>query len=801
MAHKIDKETPSEEQTTLITDFTELPLIPLRDLVICPYMVVPIVVGRSSSIHALEKSLEHDKLIYLISQKAFETEEPEPSDLFDIGCICRILQTIRLPDGSAKVLVEGIERAHTTTVFKREKMFTAAVERMSYDAVTNPDEFEGLIRAALTLFEEYSDKNPKLPEEIHQTFSGIDEPIKLLHLLIGHMTIKPQDKIDLLGSRDPHLAYLEVCRMLSREIELLNIEQQIYGEVRKQIDDQQKSYFLTEQIKAIERELGKKDYNEIREYEERFKKARMPKAAETIARKELQKLERMPQHSPEGAVIRNYLDWLLDIPWQNATRDNLNLKNARQVLDDTHYGLKEPKERVLEYLAVRKLRTQLAKKKNQKDTDGIPDEESTVLCLVGPPGVGKTSLARAVAEALGRQFVRISLGGVRDEAEIRGHRRTYVGALPGRIVQALKKAGTRNPVMLLDEIDKISSDFRGDPSAALLEVLDPEQNRAFNDHYLEVDLDLSDVIFICTANVEDAIHPTLRDRLEKIELSSYTEPEKVQIARQFLLMKQRLAAGIPSTVSIGQGCLKKIIRNYTCEAGVRQLDRNLAQIMRKIAVALVTGRGKPVRLTVPEKKLNEYLGTPKHRQDLELPNRVPGIAVGLAWTETGGEILKIEVMALEGKGELILTGQLGEVMQESARAAVTCVRKRQKDLQLTAEYFGKTDLHIHVPEGAIPKDGPSAGITIATALYSALSGKPVRARLAMTGEITLGGNVLAVGGLKEKLLAAHRAGIKEIIMPKRSDQELDNVPKDVLKELTVHFVTRMDEVIELAFKR
>jgi ATP-dependent Lon protease len=758
-------------------------------------MVVPIVVGRPSSIHALEKALEQDKLIYLISQKEFETEEPEPSDLFDIGCICRILQTVKLPDGSAKVLVEGIDRARTATVFKREKMFTAAVERLKYDDVTNPNEFEGLTRAALTLFEEYGNKNPKLPEEIHQTFTGLDDPIKLLHLLIGHMTIKPQDKIELLGSRDPHLAYLEVCRMLSREIELLNIEQQIYGEVRKQIDDQQKSYFLTEQIKAIERELGKKDYNEIREYEERFKKAQMPKTAEAIARKELQKLERMPQYSPEGAVIRNYLDWLLDVPWQKITRDNLNLKHARRVLDDTHYGLKEPKERVLEYLAVRKLRTQRVKEKDA----GMPEEQSTVLCLVGPPGVGKTSLARAVAEALGRQFVRISLGGVRDEAEIRGHRRTYVGALPGRIVQALKKAGTRNPVMLLDEIDKISSDFRGDPSAALLEVLDPEQNKAFNDHYLEVDLDLSDVIFICTANVEDAIHPTLRDRMEKIELSSYTEPEKVEIARQFLLTKQRLAAGIPSSVSISQGCLKKIIRNYTCEAGVRQLDRSLAQIMRKIAVSLVTGRRKPVRLTVPVKKLNEYLGTPKHRQDLELPSRVPGIAVGLAWTETGGEILKIEVMTLDGKGELILTGQLGEVMQESARAAVTYVRKRQKDLQLNSEYFSKTDLHIHVPEGAIPKDGPSAGITIATALYSALSGKPVRPRLAMTGEITLGGNVLAVGGLKEKLLAAHRAGIKEIIMPKRSDQELDNVPKDVLKELTIHFVTRMDEVIDQAF--
>ncbi len=780
----------------------EYPLIPLRDLVVCPYMVIPIVVGRPSSITALEAALQADKLLYLVAQKTFETEEPEPEELFHIGCVSRILQAVRLPDGSAKVLIEGVERARTCAVEKKDKCLYAEVSVLTYAGIKDQDTFEGMKRAALTLFEDYVNKNPKLPDEIQNVFSDVSDPIKVLHLLIGHLTIKPADRVQLLEYSDPHLAYLELCRVLSREIELLNIEHQIYGQVRKQIDDQQKSYFLNEQIKAIERELGKKDYNEIKEYDERITKSGMPAAAEQIARKELQKLARMPQYSPEGAVIRNYLDWLLEIPWAATTTDNLDLEHARKVLDDTHYGMKEPKERVLEYLAVRKLRMLKKKRKDKPATAGqraMREMQSTILCLVGPPGVGKTSLAQAVGDAMGRKFVRISLGGVRDEAEIRGHRRTYVGALPGRIVQALKKAETRNPVILLDEIDKISSDFRGDPAAALLEVLDPEQNHAFNDHYLEVDLDLSDVIFICTANVEDTIHHTLQDRMEKIMLSSYTEIEKVQIARRFLVNKQRRIAGITRAVTINDACMKKIIRNYTCESGVRQLDRSIAQVMRKIAVQLVSGKKSKGRLAVSEKTLKQYLGTPKHRQDLELPLKLPGIAVGLAWTEVGGEILKIEVAFYEGKGELIMTGQLGEVMQESAKAALTFVRSRQKELGMKAEFFAKYDLHLHVPEGAIPKDGPSAGITMATALYSALSKKAVKPRLAMTGEITLGGAVLAIGGLKEKLLAAHRAGITDVIIPKRSEQELDNVPDNVLKEMRIHRVSHMDEVIAIAF--
>ena len=782
----------------------QLYVIPVREMVVCPHMVMPIVVGRPLSLRALELAMRGDKSVFIATQKVFDEDEPGPDGLFKCGCICRVMQSVRQQDGSLKILLEGIAAGYMCTCEKHEQAWLAGVEPVKLTAGLAPPKAEAATRAAISLFEEYVRKNPKIPDEALQITAGIRDPLKLFYLITGHLTCNPEVKIDLLGARDLPSAYLALCRVLSNEIELLNLEHRIYNEVRKQMDEQQKSYFLNEQIKAIERELGRKGFDEIRVYEETLQRAGMPPPVFEAAHTELQRLEKMPPFSPEGTVIRNYLDWLIAIPWQQTTKDNLDIAHAREILEQTHYGLKEPKQRLLEYLAVRTLRAEhpaAARRKKRAHATRHEDAGSTVLCLVGPPGVGKTSLARAIADALGRRFVRIALGGVRDEAEIRGHRRTYIGALPGRIIQGLKKAGTRNPVMLLDEVDKLCSDLRGDPASALLEVLDPEQNRTFNDHYLEVDVDLSDVIFICTANVQDAIHPTLRDRMEKIELTSYTEAEKLAIARSFLIEKQRAANAIPAPVSLDDDALRTIIREYTHEAGVRELDRQLAQIMRKLAMELVAqksaARRAPRAITAAD--VRRLLGTPKHRPDASLPEPVPGTAVGLAWTETGGEILKVEVSVLEGKGELILTGQLGDVMQESARAALSFVRARRAALKLPRTFFARHDVHIHVPEGAIPKDGPSAGITIAAALYSALSGTPVRHTLAMTGEITLNGAVLLVGGLKEKLLAAHRAGIAEVIIPQRNEADLDDVPSEVRDALRVHLVSTMQDVIALAF--
>jgi len=778
-------------------------VIAVRDIVMCPDMVMPIVVGRPQSLRALELAALGDKTVFLATQKAFDEDEPGPDGLYKTGCICRILQTARQNDGTVKVLMEGTARGYMQTCVKEQQAWRAGVERIEISAHLAPAKAEAAMRATVSLFEEYVRKNPKMPDDALQITLGISDPAKLFHLIVGHMTCRPEVKIELLDESDLPIAYLELCRVLSNEIELLNLEHRIYGEVRKQIDEQQKSYFLNEQIKAIERELGRKGFDEIRTYEKKLKQARMPAAVHAVAHTELERLERMPPFSPEGTVIRNYLDWLIAIPWQKRTEDDLDIAHARKVLERTHYGLKEPKQRLLEYLAVRTLHARSSTARRRRGAAHDSGTHSTVLCLVGPPGVGKTSLARAIADALGRRFVRISLGGVRDEAEIRGHRRTYIGALPGRIIQGLKKAGTRNPVMLLDEVDKLYSDLRGDPASALLEVLDPEQNRAFNDHYLEVDVDLSEVMFICTANVQDAIHPTLRDRMEKIELSSYTESEKMHIARSFLIEKQRRAAAIPGRVSFDDDALHALIRQYTHEAGVRELDRLLAQIMRKMAMELVSVT-QPVRRgarAITAAEARRYLGTPKHRPDTSLPVPVAGMSIGLAWTDTGGEILKVEVTVLEGKGDLMLTGQLGDVMQESARAALTFVRAQRSALKLPRLFFARHDLHIHVPEGAIPKDGPSAGITIATALYSALSRRPVRHKLAMTGEITLGGAVLLVGGLKEKLLAAHRAGITDVIIPERNLADLDDVPDEVRAALRIHTVETMYDVVQLAFAK
>ena len=771
-----------------------IPVVPLRDLVVCPGMIVPIAAGRNISVNALEKAQNEEKnKIFLVPQKSPDKDPIKKIDIFQTGCIGQILQMAKMPDGNLNALVEGVQRAKLTSLNIKKDIWTASVRSLNYSNNSGIEELEPVTRATLALFEEYVAKNPKLPENIFKAFTSINDPNQLLDMIIGHLTIKTKDKVKLMEGTDLIIIFFEVCRTLSKEVRLLEVEQKIYGEVHKKINEHQKSYFLNEQKKIIEKELGENESNESDQYKKKIQNAKMPAQVVKIANAELKKFDKTHSFSPESAVIRNYLDWLIAMPWNAVSKDNLDLNHAKKILENSHFGLEQPKKRVVEYLAVRKLRAE-----RNKDNKSI--NPSTVLCLVGPPGVGKTSFAKAIAEALGRKFVRISLGGMRDVAEIRGHRRTYIGALPGRIVQALKKVETKNPVILLDEIDKLASDFRGDPSAALLEVLDPEQNNAFNDHYMEVDIDLSNVIFICTANIEDTIHPTLHDRMEKIELSSYTETEKVAIAEKFLIKKQKEFAGINNNIVFSENILLKIIRDFTRESGVRELDRTLAQIMRKIAVNLVNKKSKSnTRISITQKMINEFLGTEKHQIDTELPDQIPGVALGLAWTETGGEILKIESTTFSGKGDLILTGQLGDVMQESARAALSYIRHHQSKIKLSKSFFEKNDIHIHVPEGAIPKDGPSAGITMATSLYSILSKKKIKSKLAMTGEITLGGLVLPIGGLKEKLLAAHRAGVKEVIIPEKSKRGLDDVPEEIKKELKIHLVKKMDEVIKIVF--
>ena len=784
-----EKKEKISENKNLPTFPAVFPLVPVRDLVVCPGTISPILVGRPGSVAALEEAQAKDKLIVIATQKKEQTEDPKARDLYKIATLARILQVAR-QDNNISMLIEGLFCVNLEKVVMRP-INQAVVSRHNLEKDVTDKELEASCRVALQLFTEYGSKNPRVSEEVLRMAAHEEDSEKLYYLILGSLRVRNPEKMDLLGQTSLAQGYRRLSEIMARESELQNVERRIMGEVRQRFDDQQRSYFLSEHIKALEQELGKRPYSEADEYISKLEKIELPKQVNAVVQHEIEKLEHMAPFSPESTVVRNYLDWIFDIPWNNRTIDSTNLKEARKILDISHYGLKEAKDRVLEYLAVRALRTA-----NYKGKDGLR-EESTVLCLTGPPGVGKTTLAKSIAKSLGRNFVRISLGGVDDESEIRGHRRTYIGSMPGRVVQALKKAGSMNPVILLDEIDKLSSSYHGDPTAALLEVLDPEQNRAFNDHFLEIDLDLSEAIFICTANVEDAIHPTLRDRMEKIELTSYTEQEKLTIARNHLLEKQRQSNGLEVLPNFSDEAILHIIRDYTCESGVRQLDREIAGVMRKLAVALVTKEGIPK--VIDAAAVRKYLGTPKQFPDMELPPEVPGVAVGLAWTEVGGAILKIEAIAVPGKGDLLLTGQLGDVMQESARAALTFVKKSQKELGLEPKYFSQHDIHIHIPEGAIPKDGPSAGITLACVLHSILVKRPLLPKLAMTGEITLTGSVLPIGGVKEKFLAAHRAGVREIIFPKRSEAELDEVPKDVLKDLTLHPVETMDEVIAIAF--
>ncbi|MDR9791570.1 endopeptidase La [Aeribacillus pallidus] len=760
-----------------------VPLLPLRGLLVYPSMVLHLDVGRDKSVQALEKAMMDDHMIFLTTQKEVSIDDPKEDDLYHIGTLTKIKQMLKLPNGTIRVLVEGQKRGEIKSFESKEPYISVQVD--TYEEPLQKDvEEEALMRTALEYFEQYIKMSKKISSETFATVLDIDEPGRLADIIASHLPIKLKDKQEILETFDVKERLNKIIQMLHNEKEVLQLEKKIGQRVRQSMERTQKEYYLREQMKAIQKELGEKEgkTGEIEDLTEKIEKSGMPEHVYKTAMKELSRYEKIPSTSAESAVIRNYLDWLISLPWNKATEDRLDIKLAEVILNEEHYGLDKVKERVLEYLAVQKLTNSL---------------KGPILCLVGPPGVGKTSLARSVAKSLNRKFVRISLGGVRDESEIRGHRRTYVGAMPGRIIQGMKKAGTINPVFLLDEIDKMSSDFRGDPSAALLEVLDPEQNHNFSDHYIEEPYDLSKVMFIATANNLATIPGPLRDRMEIITIAGYTELEKVHIAKDHLLPKQLIEHGLKKGhLQIREEAILNIIRYYTREAGVRGLERQIAAICRKAAKTIVTGERK--RIVVTAKTLEDFLGKKLFRYgQAELQDQI-GVATGLAYTTVGGDTLSIEVSISPGKGKLILTGKLGDVMKESAQAAFSYIRSRTKELKIDPDFHEQYDIHIHVPEGAVPKDGPSAGITMATALISALTGRPVRKEVGMTGEITLRGRVLPIGGLKEKTLSAHRAGLKKIILPKENEKDLDDIPESVRKELTFVLVSHMDEVLKHA---
>ncbi|MBP7791624.1 MAG: endopeptidase La [Candidatus Goldbacteria bacterium] len=767
----------------------KVPLLALRDLVIFPNMVIPLFVGREKSIKALETAMERDRIIFLVAQKDARTDDPKKKDIFEMGTISEILQILKLPDGAIRVLVEGLTRGKIKEYLQEEPFFEVSIERINENTVKTK-EIEALMRMIMDEFQKYVRMNKKIPPETLMSVSEIDNPGRLADVIAAHIYLKNEEKQNLLEMEDPAKRLQQLSSYLQRENEILDIEKKIQGKVKSQLEKSQREYYLYEQLKAIQKELGKTDstYNEVEELREKIKKAKMSKDAEDKALKELSRLEKMMPMSAEATVIRTYLDWLIALPWNFKTKEKIEIKNVEKILEEDHFGLEKPKERIIEYLAVKK------NIKDKKVTDPI-------LCFVGPPGVGKTSLAKSIARAMGRNFVRISLGGVRDEAEIRGHRRTYIGAMPGRIIQSIRKAKSKNPVFLMDEIDKMSSDFRGDPAAALLEVLDPEQNNTFMDHYLDTEFDLSDVMFITTANTLYNIPLPLQDRMEIIEINSYTDFEKLNIAQKFLIPKQLKQHGLTDKdVQINEKAVLSIINNYTKEAGVRNLEREIKTVCRKVAKAKVS-ETKFKKILITEENIDKFLGVPKF---LDVPTKDVngvGIATGLAWTEFGGDVLIIEVSIFKGKGTLILTGKLGDVMKESGQAALSYIRSKAKKLGIKEDVFSKTDVHVHVPEGAIPKDGPSAGITIATSLISAFTGKPVKKDVAMTGEITLTGRVLPIGGLKEKTLAAHRNGIKEVIIPEFNRKDYTELPDYIKKNLKFYFVKTMDEVIKIAIEK
>jgi ATP-dependent Lon protease len=763
----------------------KLPMMPIRDVVIFPFMMTPFVVGRESSVRALEEALAGDKKIFLATQHDASIDEPKPNDIFQVGTIVNIVQSLKLPDGNIKVLVEGIERGKILQITDTEGFMQATVRVARYATETNPQVEAGMQRVT-TLFEQYVKLCQSLNYETMIAAVRMEDPAKLTDTIAANLQLSIEEKQALLEIFDPAERLSRIADVLDVEIEKLNMDRTIQSRVKRQMEKAQKEYYLNEKIKAIQKELGRGEKSEFDELKKKVEAAGMPKDVRDKALQELKKLEAMPPMSAESTVSRNYLDWLLAVPWKKRSKEIRNISRAEKVLNEDHYGLEKIKERILEFLAVRQL---------------VKNPKGSILCFVGPPGVGKTSLGMSIAKATGRKFVRMSLGGVRDEAEIRGHRRTYIGALPGQIIQMMKKAGTKNPVFMLDEVDKMSMDFRGDPSAALLEVLDPEQNFMFVDHYLDVEYDLSQVFFIATANVIHTVPPALQDRMEVLRLHGYTEPEKVEIAKQFLVKKQMAQAGLsPKNLVFADEAITQIIRNYTREAGVRNLEREIGNVCRKVARKVVK-EGSDYSITLKAENVGDFLGVLKFRDTLAHEKSEVGLVTGLAWTEVGGSILSTEVSVVEGKGaKPILTGQLGEVMQESAQAAVTYVRSRWQRLGLPRDFYRNIDIHVHVPEGAIPKDGPSAGITIATAISSALSRIPVRRDLAMTGEITLRGKVLPIGGLKEKLLAAHRAGLFEAILPKDNEKDLAEVPENLRNSMKLHFVENMDQVLALALE-
>jgi len=762
-----------------------LPMLPVRDVVLFPAMVIPLAIGRDKSIRALEETMTSDRYIFVVTQKNLQIEDPSPDDIFQIGTVCEVLQMLKMPDGTLKVLVESITRAEWTDFRLSDKGYVEVGINLVDDTIENTPEVEAVMRSTVTLFEQYVKLNPRMPMEISISISNIQEPSKLADTIASHISIKNSDKQSILETVDPLKRLDKIVQILNAEIEILNIERRIQNRVHSQIEKNQKEYYLNEQMKAIQKELKQKDDNskEIDELRKKVKESSMSEQARTVANKELDRMEKMMATSPESSVIRTYIEWLLDLPWQKMTKDNLDLKRAKEILDQDHYGLDKVKERIVEYLAV---------------LSRVNKIKGPILCFIGPPGVGKTSIAKSVARSLGRNFVRISMGGVRDEAEIRGHRRTYIGSMPGKIIQSMKRAGSSNPVFILDEIDKMGNDWRGDPSAALLEVLDPEQNYAFGDHYLDVDYDLSNVMFITTANTLNNIPITLLDRLEIIRFSGYTDEEKLSIAKKFLIPKQMKDHGLKDEeLSIDDEAVKIIIASYTREAGVRNLNREIANLCRKAATELSL---KPDTKTVKiaGQKVEKYLGVPHYEREKISENDI-GVVTGLAWTEVGGETLTIEVNKMKGKGMLNLTGQLGNVMKESVQAAFTYIKSSAKKLKINEKMFKDTDFHVHVPEGAVPKDGPSAGLAMATALASVCMNKPVRKKLAMTGEITLRGRALAIGGLKEKVLAAYREGINIVLFPEANKKDLVDIPENVKKKIKMIPVKHMDEVIDIAF--
>ena len=782
MFFKNDKNDPSNESIQT----RSLPLLPLRDIIVFPHMVVPLFVGREKSISALEEAMAADKELLLAAQKKAKTNDPKEDDIFRVGTIGHIIQLLRLPDGTVKVLVEGKQRAKILSYEQTAPYFLCEIEE-----IVEPDErgveLQALMRSIQNVFENYVKLNKRIPPEMLVSVQTIEDPARLADTIVAHVSLKLKDKQGILETPIPQKRLERLFELMQAEIEILQVEKKIRTRVKKQMEKSQKEYYLNEQMQAIQKELGDRDEfkNELNELEQRINAKRMSQEAKKRCLKEFKKLKMMSPMSAEATVVRNYIDWVLALPWDEKSEDRRDIVSAEKILEEDHYGLEKVKERILEYLAVRSLVDRL---------------KGPILCLVGPPGVGKTSLARSIARATDRKFVRQSLGGVRDEAEIRGHRRTYIGALPGKILQSLKKTGTNNPVFLLDEIDKMSQDFRGDPASALLEVLDPEQNNTFNDHYLDLDYDLSDVMFITTANTQHQIPIPLQDRLEIIELPGYTEWEKLAIARQYLIPKQREANGIAELeVSFADGALRKIIHQYTKEAGVRSLERNIATCCRKIAKDwLSQGQPEDKSYEVTADILETYLGVYKYRENKREDSNEIGLTNGLAVTLHGGDLLPSEVTVLPGKGKLTLTGKLGETMQESAQAAMSYIRSRADSLGLRRDFQTKIDVHVHFPEGAIPKDGPSAGITMATAIASALLRIPARQDIAMTGEITLRGRVLSIGGLKDKILAAHRAEIYEVIIPQHNEKDLKDIPEKVMKDMKVHAVDHMDQVLKIA---